>query len=128
MKQNLENGFLIKFSFRFKRIQSNLGQSLNATQLTDRNSAVKEYEGSNCSTSICYVFQNTNEISSWRKDAPINLNDLREYLCIKIGMTETAKRTDSKSVMSLHYFDSRKLKTEECLKETILDSRRTNFA
>jgi hypothetical protein len=128
MKQNLENGFMIKFSFRFKRIQNSLGHSLNATQLTEHSSAVKESGGNNCSTSICYVFQNTNEISSWRKDAPINLNDLREYLCIKVGMIETTKRTDSKSTISLYYFDSRKLNTEECLKETILDSQRTNFA
>lgn len=90
MKQNIDNSFSIKFSFRFKKLQPN-NASLNATQLTaERMSRVEQEYGS---TTICYVFQNTNEISSWRKDAPISLNDLKEYLCVKITMIESAKRT-----------------------------------
>lgn len=41
MKQNLENGFGVKFSFRFKRVQSLSVKAagLNATQLTERTAA-----------------------------------------------------------------------------------------
>ena len=92
MKQNLENGFAIKFSFRFKRLQS-VPAGLNATQLTEKTAVREGEQPAGSTTNIGYVFQNCNEISSWRKDAPISLSDLKEYLCIKVGMTEASKRT-----------------------------------
>lgn len=71
MKQNIDNSFNVKFTVRFKRLHNQ--SALNATQLTELTSR----DGESSSTSICYVFQNCNEISSWRKDAPISLSDLK---------------------------------------------------
>lgn len=34
---------------------------------------------------ICFVIQNVKEIASWKKNVPSRLNDLNEYLAIKIG-------------------------------------------
>lgn len=117
MKQHLEAGFVVRFSFRFKKLQ---GVSLNATQATS-------VDGANSTTTICYVLQNSNEISSWRKDAPVSLRDIKEYLCVRVCLVESTKRSESRSVLTLNYYDSKKLKAEECLAEVILN-KKTNFA
>jgi hypothetical protein len=68
MKQPVESGFTTRFAYRFKKTIYGSMVSLNATLPSSRNKTENT-----SSTSICYVIQNSNEISSWKKNAPISL-------------------------------------------------------
>jgi len=60
-------------------------------------------------TSIFIVIQNDKEISSWKKNAPLRLEELNEYVAIKINLTDTSNKQVKKFFfeMNTHYLPRR---------------------
>jgi len=112
LKQSVENGFKMSFSVRFKRaIASQLheiatrplgnfslmkmgednGTSPYKMALENQKISVGKEQGSS-NTAIYMVIQNDREISSWKKNAPAKLEDLNEYIAIKINLVDTSNK------------------------------------
>ena len=115
LKQSVENGFKMSFSLRFKRAMVSQVQemarrppnfanlSLKGLSINDTMSPYKmALESPNASltkdsgpsqTAICIVIQNEKDITSYKKSAPSNLEDLNEYIAIKINLVDTSNKT-----------------------------------
>lgn len=104
LKQSVENGFKMSFSVRFKRaIASQLQEIARKPNLGDVSSPYKMNlesppkkglgkEDITSQTSIFIVIQNDKEISSWKKNAPLRLEELNEYVAIKINLADTSNK------------------------------------
>ena len=110
LKQSVENGFKMSFSIRFKRAVVSQLQEIASRSLGNYGSPSSKAKKLNCSpykmniemseksngkdeitgsqTSLCIVIQNGKEISSWKKNAPSRLEDLTEYIVIRINLID----------------------------------------
>ncbi|KAL4484971.1 hypothetical protein ABPG74_020148 [Tetrahymena malaccensis] len=119
-KQNIEMGFKLSFTFRFKKernylpinqfsklgspnvnlLQSSTKGSVNLLQSEEQSPLKSRFSYFTSSISqdetnengLLIVFQNTKEISSYKKAAPYRLQDMNEYVAIKFYTKETNKK------------------------------------
>lgn len=152
LKQSVENGFKMSFSVRFKRaIASQLQEiarkpSVQKPLLGDVSSPYKMNlesppkkslgkEDISSQTSIYIVFQNNKEISSWKKNAPLKLEELNEYVAIKISLADTSNKQTlnfsndnyKSSIGVYHFSKERGFKLNNMFQETIGAAPAINF-
>jgi len=112
LKQSVENGFKMSFSVRFKRAIASQLQEISSRPLGNFSSLMNNGENGtspykmalenqkvsmgkdfgSSQTAIYMVIQNEREISSWKKNAPAKLEDLNEYIAIKINLVDTSNK------------------------------------
>lgn len=115
LKQNIENGFDVKTAIRFRRALSsiNMISSLpEAHTIPSEYSSVRELFVS--SNIISFVIQNTLDVNcklyssnalAWKRNGLTNLQEIPEYIAIKIGFLERdITKTDSLSTDKYYPF------------------------